>query len=418
MNRRTKAVTASTVTAAAPDAAQNVGISLETPTRVFISYRREDTAETVALLHSSLEKVLGKGKIFRDVDTIQPGQNFETIINEAIRSTSVCLVVIGPSWLNSKGPSGKRRLDSRNDFVRKEIESALQADVEVIPLLVDGVKMPGRKQLPESIARLAVRNAYELPWISSITRLSGRIEQIERQRQAREAAERAERDRLDLTGGKTLTPGSWKSQSAIVSFNVVVRAMEISLARRGYKVWLSTEDFAKSYERLTNRSLDEGFFTPEIIHLVDFVGVKAKKSNRRYVARSYPLKTFADVPGQLALGRPVLVEMMVQNSWFKAPIMKTGLVDLNSHDQLVGGVLGAILGWDPLKQYLKVLSPWSTWGNHGMAMFTRRAAEAYLHLRTMHSIETVLMPAAPFRSTAGTKKDPRRQPLFQRWQKI
>lgn len=95
MNRRNKIVTASTVTASAPDADQNIGISLETPTRVFISYRREDTADTVAHLHSSLEKLLGKGKVFRDVDAIQPGQNFETIINEAIRSTSVCLVVIG-----------------------------------------------------------------------------------------------------------------------------------------------------------------------------------------------------------------------------------------------------------------------------------------------------------------------------------
>src|SRR5258707_15382772 len=108
MNRRTK-----TVTASVPGAAGNIGISLETSTRVFISYRREGTAETVVLLHYSLEKLLGKGKVFRDVDTIQPRQNFETTISEAIRSTSARLVVIGSTWLDSNGRQGKRRLERK-----------------------------------------------------------------------------------------------------------------------------------------------------------------------------------------------------------------------------------------------------------------------------------------------------------------
>jgi len=60
---------------------------------------------------------------------------------------------------------------------------------------------------------------------------------------------------LDLTGGKGTSPGTWRSESAVASFNVVVRAMEISLARQGNKVWLSAEDFADSYQKLTGRSL-------------------------------------------------------------------------------------------------------------------------------------------------------------------
>ena len=250
----------------------SIGLNVETPTRVFISYRREDTDVTAAHLHHSLGRQLGSDKVFRDVDTIQPGQDFEKVIEEALRSTSVCLVLVGPSWLDARN---QRRLHARKDYVRMEIESALRANVEVIPILVDGATMPSPEKLPGSIAKLSVRNAFPLPWSSGITKLATRINQIERQREAREAAERAERARLDLTEGEAR---SWRSQSAIRSFSVVVRAMEISLARQGTKVWLSAADFAKSYTTLTKRSLETGIYFEswsEILHIIDFVGVNA-----------------------------------------------------------------------------------------------------------------------------------------------
>ncbi len=381
-----------------------MGLSLEAPTQVFISYRRQDTAAAVAHLHHSLGELLGNDRIFRDVDTIQPGENFEAVIQEALRTTSVCLVVIGPSWLTVKGTSGQRRLDERNDYVRMEIESALRTGIEVIPVLVDGATMPARKKLPESIRGLALRNAYELPWASAISKLGGRVQQIDGQRQAREAAERAERERLDLTGDKRVSPANWGSQSAVVSFNVVVRTMEMSLARQGHKVWLSAADLAKSYQSLTKRSLDQGFLAREIVHVIDFIGVKAKKSRTRYVARSYPIRNFAEIPGQLTLGRPILVGVKVQDSWFKPPITKTGVIDdVNADDQLLGAVLGAVVGWDPLKQIVKLLSPWSTWGDRGIATLTRQATEAYLDFREARSIEAVEKPESPFPSTNDSK---------------
>jgi len=95
--------------------------------------------------------------------------------------------VSGPSWLTLKEPQGGRRLDGRQDFVRKEIESALAADVEGIRLLVDGAKMPDRKQLPESIKKLTGKNGYELPWHVGILKLGSRIQQIEEERQKRES---------------------------------------------------------------------------------------------------------------------------------------------------------------------------------------------------------------------------------------
>jgi hypothetical protein len=375
---------------------EQVGIPLEIPTRVFISYRREDTGETAAHLRYSLGRSLGPEKIFRDMDTIQPGQNFQTTINEALRSTSVCLVLIGPSWLSLKDDKGRRRLDAPRDYVRAEVEAALRLGVEVIPLLVDGAKVPARNQLPESIGELASRNAYELPWISGITKLCMRIEQIERAREAREAAERAARERLDLTGGAQVGPGTWQSNSAVVSFNVITRAMEISLARQGHKVLLETEDLAKSYQTLAQRSLGHGFFFPEIRHIVDFVGVKARKSRRRYIARSYPVRGFAEVPAQLELGRPVLVQILVQDWWLKGPVLRTGVVRLHTNGHFRGIVMGAVLGWDPSKDMVHLLSPWSTWGRGGMGVLTREAAGKYLQFTDACSIEAVLMPESPF----------------------
>ena len=74
-----------------------------------------------------------------------------------------------------------------------------------------------------------------------------------RRRQAREAAERAKRERLDLTRGRQMSPLSWTLPPDLVSFNAIVRTMEISLARQGQQVWLSVADLASSYRKLTRR---------------------------------------------------------------------------------------------------------------------------------------------------------------------
>lgn len=365
-------------------------------TRVFISYRRDPTEPAAAYLRHSLGASLGEEKIFRDLDTLQPGQKFETAIMEAIRDTTVCLVLIGPSWLTLRGPRGARRLTEKGDYVRIEIETALKAGVEIIPLLLDGAKMPSRRELPESIAELAGRNAYELSWAAGIAKLSDRIRQLEKQREAREAAERAERQRLDLTDGRGVTP-SKLAKTASASFAVVARAMEISLARLGHKVWLSGTDIADSLKARTKRSLQlEGFLVPELFYVIDFIGVKARASRRRYVARSFPLGSLDELPAQLALGRPVIAGVTVQDSWFKAAIMKTGTIDFEPKARMQGGVMCALVGWDPVHEVAKILLPWPTWGKGGMGTITRRALEAYVDRGGLRAVEPVLKEDAPF----------------------
>ncbi len=94
-----------------------------------------------------------------DVDTIELGVDFGEAINRAVAACKVLLAVIGPDWLTAADEQGRRRLDNPDDFVRLEIEAALDRDVRVIPILAQGTVMPGRDDLPESLARLARRNA-------------------------------------------------------------------------------------------------------------------------------------------------------------------------------------------------------------------------------------------------------------------
>jgi hypothetical protein len=70
--------------------------------------------------------------------------------------------MIGPNWLNACAEDGSRRLDNPDDFVRTEIATALQRDIPVIPILLDGGRVPNSDQLPSDLKRLARRNALEV----------------------------------------------------------------------------------------------------------------------------------------------------------------------------------------------------------------------------------------------------------------
>src|SRR5215510_8475155 len=102
---------------------------------VFISYRRDDSAGYAGRLHESLERRLGSDHVFRDVDTLQPGQDFVDAINQRLRECQVFLAIIGREWLDARDATGRRRLDQENDYVRLEISVALnRSQLLVVPV--------------------------------------------------------------------------------------------------------------------------------------------------------------------------------------------------------------------------------------------------------------------------------------------
>jgi hypothetical protein len=130
--------------------------------RIFISYRREETAYPAGWLFDRLAHHFDGGQVFKDVDSIQPGDDFVEVIATAVGSCDVLLALIGAEWLTITDEHGQRRLDNPDDFVRLEIEAALTRGVRVIPILLDGARMPRADELPASLAKLVRRQALEL----------------------------------------------------------------------------------------------------------------------------------------------------------------------------------------------------------------------------------------------------------------
>ena len=130
--------------------------------RVFISYRREETAYPAGWLYDRLDERFGDAQVFKDVDSIPLGDDFVEAISTAVGSCDVLLALIGDKWLTITDERGRRRLDDPHDFVRLEVEAALARNVRVIPVLVDGARMPRADELPDSLAGLVRRQALEL----------------------------------------------------------------------------------------------------------------------------------------------------------------------------------------------------------------------------------------------------------------
>jgi hypothetical protein len=129
---------------------------------IFISYRRSDAEGQAGRLFKDLQERFGADAVFMDVVDIEPGRDFRRVIDQQVSSCGVLLAMIGPRWLDAVDDKGQRRLDDPGDFVRLEAGAALKRDIPVVPVLVQGARMPGAGQLPPDLADLAYRNAVEL----------------------------------------------------------------------------------------------------------------------------------------------------------------------------------------------------------------------------------------------------------------
>jgi hypothetical protein len=130
--------------------------------KVFISYRRADSATFSGRIYDRLVLHFGRENVFKDVDDIPLGANFVTYIQQSLAECAVELVVIGRSWLDARDQAGSRRLEDPSDYVRLEIETAERLGLTLIPVLVDGVSMPTIADLPPTLQSLALLNAIAM----------------------------------------------------------------------------------------------------------------------------------------------------------------------------------------------------------------------------------------------------------------
>jgi SAM-dependent methyltransferase len=125
--------------------------------KIFVSYRRIDTSWAAGRLCDYLRTQFHENHIFHDIDSITIGQDFVEIIEKALISCEVVLVIIGRNWVREI----KKRANEE-DWVRKEIATAINLERTIIPVLIDGAKMPSISDLPSEIADMARINAMKI----------------------------------------------------------------------------------------------------------------------------------------------------------------------------------------------------------------------------------------------------------------
>jgi hypothetical protein len=130
--------------------------------RIFISYRRQDSPGFAGRIADHLDRYFGEASVFRDVEAIEYGTDFVIAIDRAVTSCALLVVVIGNAWMTVKDAQGRRRLENEDDFVRLEVATALKRGIRVIPVLVQGASPPKAEELPADLQAIARRQAIEI----------------------------------------------------------------------------------------------------------------------------------------------------------------------------------------------------------------------------------------------------------------
>jgi hypothetical protein len=191
---------------------------------VFISYRRLDSKSDARSICQRLEKAFGKGKVFIDIDSIRPGENFQSVLKKDLEKCNIMVVVIGLPWLELLRSSGPTDSETSHDYVHLEVASALERKLPIFPVLVDGATMPEAKDLPDDLKPLAFRQAFSVRHDSFPRDMLGLEQELRR---------------------SVSTPATWKV--AVISGLFI-----ISVGAFSYYIWRSPLTSAKIYSEVGN----------------------------------------------------------------------------------------------------------------------------------------------------------------------
>ena len=130
--------------------------------KLFLSYRRADSQHITDRIYDRLTSAFGEENVFKDVDSIPLGVPFHSAIKRAVEGCNILIAVIGRQWLSTKDEAGNLRLLDEEDFVRMEIETALQHNIFVVPVFVDGAKISMQNELPSGLQSLPLQNGISV----------------------------------------------------------------------------------------------------------------------------------------------------------------------------------------------------------------------------------------------------------------
>jgi hypothetical protein len=122
--------------------------------RVFLNYRRGDSGYVAERLYELLAARYGRRNVFMDLQSLPLGRDFRQQLVDIMKRCNVLIALIGPRWASITDDQGRRRLDQEDDYVRIELETALDGNIPIIPALIDDAALPTADQLPTSLKAL------------------------------------------------------------------------------------------------------------------------------------------------------------------------------------------------------------------------------------------------------------------------
>lgn len=201
--------------------------------KIFISYRRKDSDYPAQQIYKDLTEYFGSESVIFDVDNIPLGTDFRKFLDKQISACDILLAVIGDHWIDLL----KQKLGDPEDFVRIEIQTALENKIPIVPILVGNASVPNKNDLPPELAELTYMQAAEVragsDFETHLKRMIGRLDNLLTDRKSDKEIKQQEEQKYKLFA-KTYTnkigmqfvlvpAGSYKMGRGISSEEVVHR---------------------------------------------------------------------------------------------------------------------------------------------------------------------------------------------------
>jgi 4a-hydroxytetrahydrobiopterin dehydratase len=147
--------------------------------RVFLSYRRSDSAIQAPALKIVLEQKLPDVLVFVDTESINPSELWPKRLSGAIAASSAVVALIGPNWRFAA--DGTDRFADAKDWVLLELAYALEHKVDaIVPVFLDSTTTTtAYRELPKSLIGMQYIQGLELRWDEqTVNRLASTVARI------------------------------------------------------------------------------------------------------------------------------------------------------------------------------------------------------------------------------------------------
>ena len=132
------------------------------PEGIFISYRRKGGSMLAGILYNELIRQFKQEHVFKDIQSLHPGDDFKNVINTAIEKSDIFLLLINYNWASHISGDADNQHLPEHDFAYFEIECALEKKVEIIPVLFENAFMPNPAELPVAIREITTKHAFSI----------------------------------------------------------------------------------------------------------------------------------------------------------------------------------------------------------------------------------------------------------------